>query len=192
MPVGADASDDEIDSHVMKGYMARAEKNDPQAIWQLALSYKSGSGVLVPVNEKKALELTKRAADLGNTEAQYSLGLSYERGDLGLEVDKEKGRNLLESAAKGGNVKARFTLGRDELSKGNIIDSVRHWHIAAASGFEHAMVALIIFFEGGELRHKDLARSLRASDKACLDIRSDSRDRYLTSPVHLEFIGQNV
>jgi len=178
-PVGIGISNNEIASFVLKGITARAKKNDPEAIWKLAMAHKEGACGL-PVNEQKALELLKRAADLGNSRAQYNLGLGYKHGGgLGLEVDKEKARDLFESAAKGGNVKARYALGSDEFSEGNKVDAVRHWRIAAASGYKHAMDALIAFFEGDYLTHKDIAKSLRARDKACLDMRSDSRDRYL-------------
>ena len=175
-PIGA--SESELASFVLKAITARAEKNYPDAVHELALMHKKGLAGL-PVNEEKALELAKRAADLGCAEAQYALGLSYERGELGLEVDNEKTRNLWGSSARNGHVKARYALGRDEFSEGNMIDAVRHWRIAAASGYGRAVDALIAFFEGGALRHKDLAKSLRARDKACLDMRSDSRDRYL-------------
>jgi TPR repeat protein len=177
-PIGIDVSESEVSRIATKKIKARAKKNDPEAIWQLATTHKNGS-LGVPANEQKALELTKKAADLGNVKAQFALGLGYYQGGYGLEIDKEKGRDHWESAAKGGHVKARFALGRDELSKGNTIDSIRHLHIAAASGYNPAMDVLIILFEGGQLRHKDLAKSLRASDKACLDMRSDSRDFYL-------------
>ena len=141
-----------------------------------SLSHKSGSGG-VPVNEQKALELLKRAADLGNSKAQFNFGLGYDQGKGGLEVDKDKAQELWESAAKTGNVESRHMLGRSEFSKKNMIDAVRHWRIAAASGYCHSMNALITFFEKGRLSHKDLAKSLRARDKACLDTRSDLRDR---------------
>ena len=157
----------------------RVEKtNDLEAIWQLAITYRGGLRGEA-VNEQKALELSKRAADLGSDKAQYHLGLDYDKGRFGLEVDKEKARVLWESAAKGGNVKARFTLGGTEFLKGNIIDGIRHWQLAAASGHDQAMDALIFHFEEGLLCHRDLAKSLQARDKARLDMRSDSRDRYL-------------
>ena len=181
-PIGIDVSDKEMIRICTDRYKGRAEKNDHEAIWELAGAHRNRndtSRLQVPFNEEKALELAKRAADLGNDKAQLHLGLWYEQGHLGLNVDKERARDLWESAAKGGNVKARFALGRDECSKGDIIDGVRHLHIAAASGYSAAMDALILFFERGLLRHKDLAKSLRAKDKACLDMRSDSRDRYL-------------
>ena len=174
-PIGIGVSDSELVSFSLKAITAKAEKNDPEAVYELALAHKSGSGV--PVNEKRALELTKRAADLGSTAAQYSLGLSYYQGRYGLEVDEGKAWDLWESAAKAGNVESRHMLGRTEYSKKNLIDAVRHWHIAAASGYSLSMDALIMFFERGALRHKDLAKSLRARDKACLETRSDIRDR---------------
>ena len=187
-PIGIDVSENEVKRNFIKGMKARTNKNDPEAIWQLAIAHRDGL-YGVPVNEQKALELTKRAADLGNADAQFALGLSYERGELGLKVDKERARDLWVSAAKGGDVRARCFLGQSEFSNGNIIDGARHFHIAAASGYDLAVELLITLFRDGYISHIDLAKSLRARDKACLDMRSDSRDRVLAL---LKAQGQNV
>lgn len=103
---------------------------------------------------------------------------------MGLEVDEGNAWDLWESAAKSGEVKSRHMLGRSEFAKDNMIDAVRHWHIAAASGYTNSMNVLIDLFERGLLCHKDLAKSLRARDKACLDMRSDIRDRFLLAHAH--------
>ena len=70
--------------------------------------------------------------------------------------------------------------------KNTLFRSQKYFHLRLPEGtapflfgYSAAMDALILFFERGLLRHKDLAKSLRAKDKACLDMRSDSRDRYL-------------
>ena len=58
----------------------------------------------------KALELWRRAAELGDYMAQCNIGYAYHLGE-GVEVDKEKAKHYYELAAIGGSVSARDNLG---------------------------------------------------------------------------------
>ncbi|GBC20787.2 kinase-like domain-containing protein [Rhizophagus irregularis DAOM 181602=DAOM 197198] len=50
-------------------------------------------GIEIEVDENKAFELYRKAADLGNIIAQYNLGCCYEKG-IGTDIDKEKAFKL--------------------------------------------------------------------------------------------------
>ena len=58
------------------------------------------------VDYEKAVELWKKAADLGSYEAKYNVGICYERGH-GVPRDLKIAASYYQAAANGGNVVAR-------------------------------------------------------------------------------------
>lgn len=58
---------------------------------------------------QKIVEFQKRRAAQGSATAQYDLAIRYLKGD-GVELDEQKGRELLESAAKNGHSQAKKKL----------------------------------------------------------------------------------
>lgn len=94
--------DDDSPEHLIDHLRARSAKGEPQATYLLASEYDQG-GILVK-NEKKALELFRKAADLGNPAAQLVLAKRYASGS-GLEKDKvEAYKWALLSSKRGGEV----------------------------------------------------------------------------------------
>ena len=88
-------------------YLERAaEAGDPEALWRLARFYEKG--IHVPVNEARALELFRRAADLGLDDAMNDLGFMYSQGLLGLTPDQTRAFQLFESAAEERHPQALF------------------------------------------------------------------------------------
>lgn len=61
--------------------------------------------------------------------------------------------------------------------------------MSAAAGYTGSITFLINLFESGLIRHQDLASSLRARDKARLELKTESRDRYI-SYMYLMRTGQ--
>lgn len=59
----------------------------------------------------KARELYERAAQLGSMDAEYALGLVYERGSGGVSRDHSKAVILYRSAAEKGSADAQYRLG---------------------------------------------------------------------------------
>ena len=59
----------------------------------LGTAYLSGEGGLAK-NERKAVELYQKAADLGDSEGTADLGYMYEHGAGGLTVDRDKAIEL--------------------------------------------------------------------------------------------------
>ena len=71
---------------------AAAKKGTATAFYFLANDYRLGLGG-VPVDERRALELYRRAADLGHAQSCGIVGNACVHGDLGACIDKEEGFN---------------------------------------------------------------------------------------------------
>ena len=82
-----------------------------------------------------------------------------------------------ERAAMGGHVLARYNLGQEEYRGGNIKRAIRHWRIAAAAGFDRALMRLVSCFEEGVISLEELAGYMQARDKAAMEMNSDERNR---------------
>ena len=111
----------------------RIDVNDAFAIYQLGEDYYKGYRGLT-IDKRRAFNLHSRAAKLGNDLAHYRLHDAYESGE-GVERNHEKAMYHLEMAAIFGNEMARHNLGVDEERKGNLRMSMKHFMIAARSGW---------------------------------------------------------
>lgn len=75
-------------------YQKASDDGDPYATWRLAYAYRNGDGV--DLNEKKATELVKKAAEGGCDEAKYDLAMSsITPGDFDVPLDTIKGKNSI-------------------------------------------------------------------------------------------------
>lgn len=97
--------------------------------------YYWGWGGKVKKDIKKAINWYKKAAQNGNVDAKYNLGVIYERGD-GIEIDYEKAARWFLSAAKDGHKDAQYNLA-NMYSKGagyslNQTKATK-WYLAAAN-----------------------------------------------------------
>ncbi len=70
-------------------------------------AYDSAIGIVTPLNVELAIVLYKRAADLGDPEAQYSLAGYYEKGD-NIPKDEEKAFDYYLKSAAQGDVTSQF------------------------------------------------------------------------------------
>lgn len=83
-----------------------AAAGDPEAMWELARFYEKG--IHVPVDERRALELFRQAADMGYDKALNDLGFMYAQGLLGLQADQTRAFQLFEQAAEERHPQALF------------------------------------------------------------------------------------
>ncbi|KAG9298447.1 hypothetical protein G9A89_008711, partial [Geosiphon pyriformis] len=74
----------------------------------LGLCYENGWGITK--NLEKAFKLYSKAAEAGDTQAQYKLGLCYENG-WGITKNLEKAFKLYSKAAEAGDTQAQYKLG---------------------------------------------------------------------------------
>ena len=175
-------SDEEILARTHK----RVELKDPNALLNMALDYGDG-GHGLPVDQAKCIELLLESADLGCPGAQRQLGNYHHEGEMGLEQNKEKARKYFEKAAEGGHLLARHNLAFTANENGDRVAAMRHWRLSASGGYRKSMGALIECFEGGLLRHDDLAESVQAMYLARAEMKSEDRDQYIA---HLKRTGE--
>lgn len=102
----------------------------------------------------------KPAADQGQPEAQYNLGILYLRG-LGVQKDAQEAFRLFHAAADRGLVDAQFQVGLMR-EKGTGVQQnygeAQHWYaLSAARGDSEAETALAGLYEQGYGVQKDLA-----------------------------------
>jgi len=91
-----------------QAYMAGAEKNQPDAMFELALCYINGAGTTK--DTKKGIELLKKSANIGCHYAQFWLGNRYEEGE-GVTSSIEEAIKWYHKAAEGNVYGALYKLG---------------------------------------------------------------------------------
>ena len=101
----------------------------------LCLPYVASADVAVPETYGAAMRWYERAAEDGNADAQYLLGLRYERG-VEVASDKARAADLFRRAAEQGHAEAQFKLAA-MLARG---DGVAADPVAAARWYERAAV----------------------------------------------------
>ena len=108
----------------------------PEAIVYLGNAYRDGEIGLVK-SMKKAAKLYKRAVELGNLQATFSLASMYYEGD-GVKLDKKKARQLYQMAADRGHARAQHNIGNFFRQDGQMEEAFRHYKMAAEQGHENA------------------------------------------------------
>jgi len=117
---------------VINQFEKRIELNDATAIYSMGCFYSTGRYGL-PQDRAKAVELCRRAGELGNAESYHNLGIAYDNGN-GVERDETKAAYYYELAAIRGDSYARANLGVESLEKGNKDRALKHWMIAVKDG----------------------------------------------------------
>jgi tetratricopeptide (TPR) repeat protein len=147
----------------------RVEANDPAA-----LSHK-GWKCYDKGDYDASFEYYIKAAELGDLNAHYHLGLMYMNGE-GVEKDEEKAVYHYEKAAIGGHPFARYNLACIENDNDHIERSVKHLIIAANLGDEDSMKELWGMFKQGHINKEDLDATLRTHQAAIDETKSEQRD----------------
>jgi TPR repeat protein len=164
---------DKTDEESLEELMRRVEANDAGAMTALADSY-CLELLGLQQDQERAMELWKRAADLGYSHAHYNLGIEYhQRGNM----KKKKFHN--EAAAMAGHEVARNNLGCAEAQSGNMERAVNHFKIAASAGNHHAMNNLLIAFNKGLVPQDEIESALTSYNNSCAEMRSKARDGIL-------------
>jgi TPR repeat protein len=135
-------------------------------------------------DQEMAMELWKKAAELGSSLAHFELGIIYdERGDL------KKAKVHYETAAMAGHELARHNVGIMENKYGNMERALKHWIIAAPAGHYNAMRNMLVAFNKGLVSRNAIESSLRAYNTSCAEMRSEARDAYINMCIlHREVI----
>ena len=149
--------------------MKRIEANDPAAMvdWGLYLNEEG--------DFDGAFEYLTKAAELGDMQAHFELGVTYYKGE-GVEKDKGKAVYHYEVAAIGGQPDARYNLGNHEERNGNMERAVKHFIIAAKLGDTGSMKELWGHYSDENITKEDLEATLRAHQAAIDAMKSPQRD----------------
>ncbi len=123
----------------------------------------------------KALKYWTKAAESGNAEAYYKLGLLYDLGEV-VEKNKEKAIYHYEKAAIGGHPLARHNLACCEVENGNIERAVKHFTIAAKLGDDVSMKTLLPLYQQGYITKEEYGATLRTHQAAVEAMKSSQRE----------------
>ena len=152
-----------------KRLMKRIKANDPVAMKEMGWRcYEEG-------DYDGAFKYLSKAAELGDLDAHFKLGLMYMEGK-GVEKDMEKAAYHWEKAAIGGHPEARNNLACHEWKNDNIERSVKHFIIAANLGFEKSMKKLWKHYSLGNITKEDLDATLRSHQAAIDATKSKQRE----------------
>jgi len=162
------------EDEVVKRMMKRVEKDDVQANSSLGSFYAHGNwGLSQDMN--KALEFWHRAAELGHTQAYFSIGCAYYNG-IGVKKDKKKANHYFELAAMRGDAAARHSLGVHEWNAGNDDRALKHFLISVEGGYNGALKKIQQLYSNGDTTKDVYTQALRAYQKYLAEIRSAQRD----------------
>lgn len=132
-------------------YRSAAEKNLPQALFQMGMCSLKGLGT--QQEESTATEWFRKAANLGSTRAMYQLARMYEAGAPGVKQDFAKSNEWYEKAAMLGDLRSQNQLGmkyRDGRGvKKDPARSVKWFTSAVSQRFPPAMVNFGMMHETG-------------------------------------------
>ena len=155
----------------------RVKANDPEGIYNLAISYRDGRDGLEE-DVPRAVELFERAAELGSKDAHYDLATIFNEHTAGEGIDKDMARALehYEFAAKQGHVAARHNLGIYEFDSGNYGLACKHWMISAKLGDADSLNNIKGLYTKGLASKSDYADALRGYHDAVEEMNSPERD----------------
>ena len=156
-------------------YEKRIKLNDAEAYHEMGCRYYDGKQGL-PKNRNKAFESWNRAAELGSINAHYDLATCLYNGKGGCEKDKKKAIQHYKLAAIGGHERARYNLGIIETSNGNVNHAMKHFMIAANSGFDDSLKKVGLGYKAGLITKDEYADSLRAYQQTIDQMKSKPRE----------------
>ena len=165
----------EDDASQLAMVQKRVDVKDPEAIHFLGSRYYFGM-LGLEKNVLRAIELWTEAAELGSIEAHFDLGLSFSKGEKGVQQDRAEAARYFELAAMKGHVAARHNLGCQECLNGNCRRAVRHYLIAAKMGYKYSLDNIKVMFATGLATKEQYAEALKGYQAAVEEMKSPERD----------------
>jgi len=153
----------------------RMEMNDANAFFTLGMYYRDGRYGLRP-DLNKTVELWGEATELGSIEAHYELGGAYLNGEV-VEEDEGKAIHHYTLAAIGGHEMARHIVGLIDQRNGNMDRAMKHWMIAARSGFDKSLKKIGEGYKAGHVTKDEYAKTLRSYQVSVYAMKSEERTK---------------
>jgi len=157
------------------------ELNDASAFYKLGCGYKFD--LWGAQDNERAFQLFERAVELGCTIAHHSIAYAYKNGQ-GVEEDFLKSIAHSEFAAVGGHEGARLNLGMVDKHIGRMDRAIKHFVVAARSGFDVALKEVGEGYNAGHITKDEYASTLRAYKDAADEMKSEQRTRAEINVVH--------
>ena len=165
----------DTDEEMRKRLNERMEAGDAEAIYNMGCYFYNGRYGFQQ-DYTKALELWRRAGDLGYPPAYVNIGYAYGNGISPLEVDKEKEIHYYELAAMAGNEVARNHLGVYEEDEGNMDRALKHHMIAVRDGYYDSLERTKNLYSKGFATKGDYMIALLSYQEYLSEIKSRQRD----------------
>ena len=132
----------------------------------------------------KAFELYSQAAKLGSVQAHDQIAKAHKNGFVpghdGANWDMDKAQYHMELAAMGGHEAARHNLGLMEKQfYGSSEHAMKHFMIAASSGFELSLKEVGEGYKAGHVSKEDYTKTLRAYQNTREEMKSEQRTKVL-------------
>ena len=112
----------------------------------------TSEGLGVQKDDKKAFEFYRRAAELGDVQGTFALGIAFAEG-RGVAKDRKAAAELFEKAALTGHAEANYNLGllflKGDGKPENPIRAYQHIRYAAEKGLAQAQYDLAEFYGTG-------------------------------------------
>jgi TPR repeat protein/predicted NBD/HSP70 family sugar kinase len=158
------------DEEVKEKYETLAEKTKETADF-----FEQGIAAYDGEDYAKAAKLFRKAADIGNADAQNWLGFCYENGQ-GVTQNYKKAVELYRKAAEQGNAAAQYSLGNCYFDGNGVpedlpvedrqAEAVKWWTMAAEQGDDTAQNDLGYAYREGQGVKQDYAKAFEWFDKA--------------------------
>ncbi len=153
-----------IEENISKGIRWLTEAaNQGQLDAQISLASIFDQGKKVDRDRKEALKWAHKAAENGDDQLQYQVGLLLAAGDEGIEQDKDAALFWLHQSALQGNAEARTLINRLYASgwkPPSSIEQPERWlHEAAGVGNLDAAFSLAMIYFRGDVFQKDHVKS---------------------------------
>ena len=166
---------------ILRQFEKRMELNDAYAFYKLGCGYKFE--LWGAQDNERAFQLFERAVELGCTIAHHSIAYAYKNGQ-GVEEDFLKSIAHSEFAAVGGHEGARLNLGMVDKHIGRMDRAIKHFVVAARSGFDVALKEVGEGYKAGHITKDEYASTLRAYKDAADEMKSEQRTRAEINVVH--------
>jgi hypothetical protein len=162
------------------------ENEVPEAIVELGISYRDGMLGLPICSFKKAAKLFKRAVELGQAHAMFSLARLCFKGKEGVRQNTKKAIDLFRAAAERGHPSAMCEIGNWYLrASGKIEDAVPYYEAAANLGLARAQFNLgAIYWNGQGVKHD--------TEKAFIWVKRAAANGHEEATATLEMMNQDV
>ena len=159
-------------------FATKVKDKDSRLQYFVGVCYANGYGG-ASSNDVEAVRWYRKAAELGNTDAQFNLGLMYTKGQGVVQDDMEAAR-WYRKAAEQGNASAQVNLGWVyENGRGvakSDVEAVRWYRKAAEQGEAYAQRSLGLMYADGRGVLKDDVEAVRWYRKAAEQGDADARN----------------